>query len=126
MTAALRPGGFGAIVHATTASRYLRFAEAYRATFAPEATPFTSAEQVTDALRAAGVAPSSSTLRYTVGTGDRAVLEGFLQRCVFDDTVDLAAMETQEPLAGYLAACRDGRAHRFEQDVHVITWTAPA
>ena len=67
MTEALRPGGFGAIVHATTGSHYLRFAEAFRATFAPEVTPFTSAEQVTDALRAAGVTPSSTTLRYTVG-----------------------------------------------------------
>jgi SAM-dependent methyltransferase len=126
MVAAQRPGGFGAIVHATTASHYLRFAEAFRAAFAPEATPFTSAEQVTDALRAAGVEPSATTIRYTVGSEDRAVLEGFLQRCVFDDTVDLAAMEAREPLAGYLAACRDGGGYRFEQEVHVITWTVAA
>jgi SAM-dependent methyltransferase len=126
MTEALRPGGFGAIVHATTGSHYLRFAEAFRASFAPETTPFTSAEQVTDALRAAGVDPSSSTLRYTVGTDDRAVLEGFLQRCVFDDSVDLATMEAQEPLAAYLASCRDDGAYLFQQEVHVITWSATA
>lgn len=124
MAAALRPGGFGAVVHATTASHYLRFAEAFRTAFAPGTTPFTSAEQVTDALRACGADPSSTTIRYTVGTDDRAVLEGFLQRCAFDDTVDLATMEATDPVAGYLAGCRDGDGHRFTQEVRVITWTA--
>jgi hypothetical protein len=59
-----------------------------------------------------------------VGTDDRAVLEGFLQRCVFDDTVDLATMEAREPLAGYLASCRHEGAYLFEQEVHMITWAA--
>ena len=35
-------------------------------------------------------------------------------------------MEAQEPLAGYLASCRDDGTYRFQQDVHVITWTATA
>lgn len=126
MAAALRPGGFGAVVHATTASHYLRFADAFRRAFAPAGTPFTSAEQIVDALRTCGVEPATSTIHYSVGTDDRAILEGFLQRCAFDDTVDLDTMEVDEPVAAYLAACRDGRGHRFRQEVDVITWEAPA
>ncbi|MCD2191835.1 class I SAM-dependent methyltransferase [Actinomycetospora endophytica] len=126
MHAALRPGGFGAIVHATTASHYLRFAEAFAATFAPDAVPFTSADQVTDALTAAGAAPRATTIRYQVGNGERAVVEGFLQRCVFDDSVSLDRMETVGPVGDYLAECRVSGDYRFDQEVDVITWEVPA
>lgn len=126
MTAALRAGGLGAVVHATSASHYVRFAEAFRATFAPDATPFTTAEEVSAALSAAGVTPSVATLHYTVGSDDRAVLEGFLQRCAFDETVPLARMESEGVCADYLASCRTPDGYRFAQEVHVITWEAPA
>ena len=127
MVRALRVGGFGAVVHATSSSHYMRFAEAFRATFAPGATPFTVAEEVLDALVGAGASASIDSLHYTVGSDDRAVLEGFLQRCAFDDTVDLARMEAEGPCAEYLAGCRteDG-GYRFAQDVLVITWEAGA
>jgi SAM-dependent methyltransferase len=124
MAAALRPGGFGAVVHATTGSHYLRFADAFRATFAPDATPFTTAEQVATALDAAGAGTSVATLRYSVGHHDRAVVEGFLQRCAFDDTVDLTRMEAEGPCAEYLAGCRGAEGYRFDQEVHVLTWEA--
>ena len=122
MVAALRPGGFGAVVHATTASHYLRFAEAFRAGHAPGSTPFTSAEQVAAALRAAGVDPAVRTLTYPVGSADRGIVEGFLQRCVFDDSVPLARMEDGGPTGEYLAGCRSQAGYRFVQEVHVITW----
>ncbi len=122
MVAALRPGGFGAVVQATTTSHYLRFAELFRAEFAPDATPFTSAEQVADALVAAGVTPTAGVLRYTVAHPDRAVVEGFLQRCVFDDSVPLERMESAGALGEYLAGCRGPDGYRFTQDVHVLTW----
>lgn len=51
MVAALRPGGFGAVAQASSRSHYLTFYDAYRASFAPEATPYTDAEGVTEALR---------------------------------------------------------------------------
>ena len=73
MVAALRPGGFGAVVHAASASHYLRFAELFRASFAPDSTPFCSAEQVLDALGRAGVEPVVTPIEYTVGTDDRAI-----------------------------------------------------
>jgi len=53
----------------------------------------------------------------------RAVIEGFLHRCAFDDTVSLEQMEATEPLAAYLAACRatDG-CYEFRHEAHLITW----
>ncbi len=122
MVAAQRPGGFGAIVHATAASHYLRFAEAFRATFAPASVPFTTAAQVAGALAAAGVTPQVTTLHYDVGHPDRAVIEGFLQRCVFDDTVSLRRMEAEGAVGAYLATCAGEEGYRFSQVVDVLTW----
>jgi SAM-dependent methyltransferase len=126
MVAALRPGGFGAIVHATSASHYLRFASAFRTTFAPDSVPFTGAGQVRAALAAAGVVPAVTTMRYDVGHADRAVVEGFLQRCVFDDSVPLDRMEDEGAVGAYLSGCvdGDGDGYRFTQVVDVITWEA--
>jgi SAM-dependent methyltransferase len=126
MVAATRPGGFGAIVHATSASHYLRFAAAFRSTFAPDSVPFTSAGQVRAALAAAGVMPTVTTMRYDVGHADRAVVEGFLQRCVFDDSVPLDRMEDEGAVGAYLDGCGDGEGYRFTQVVDVITWEAAA
>jgi SAM-dependent methyltransferase len=126
MVAALRPGGFGAIVHATSASHYLRFASAFRTTFAPDSVPFTGAGQIRAALAAAGVVPAVTTMRYDVGHADRAVVEGFLQRCVFDDSVPLDRMEDEGAVGAYLSGCvdGDGDGYRFTQVVDVITWEA--
>jgi SAM-dependent methyltransferase len=123
MVAALRPGGLGVVAQASARSHYLAFYEAYRATFAPDATPYTDAEGVAAALRALGVEPSVTVLRYETGSADRAVVEGFLQRCAFDDTVSLHRMETEGPLGEYLARCRadDGR-YTFRHEAHLMTW----
>jgi SAM-dependent methyltransferase len=123
MAAALRPGGLGMVAQAAAASHYLAFYEAYRATVDHPVTPFTTAEQVVDALRGLGLAPAVRTLRYRTGSADRAVVEGFLQRCAFDGSLPLAAMESRGPLAGYLAGCRDGGAYTFAHQVELITWT---
>jgi SAM-dependent methyltransferase len=124
MAAAVRPGGFGAVVQAATSSHYLRFAELYRAQYAPDATPFSSVEQVAASLAAAGVTAAADPIRYTVSASDRAVVEGFLQRCVFDDAVSLERMESDGPLGEYLAGCRGPEGYRFTQDVRVLTWRA--
>ena len=54
MNGALRAGGLGAVGQATSRSHYLRVYDAYRASHAPEATPYTSAEGVADGLRGLG------------------------------------------------------------------------
>lgn len=126
MVAALRPGGFGAVAQASSRSHYLTFYDAYRASFAPDATPYTDAEGVASALRAAGAPVEIQVLHYRTGTSDRAVAEGFLQRCAFDNTVSLEQMEASELLGEYLAGCRglDG-AYAFQHEAHLITWQQP-
>ena len=123
MVAALRPGGFGVVAQATSHSHYLVFYQAYRATFAPDATPYTDAEEVAEALRGAGARVEVAALRYRTGSADRAVVEGFLRRCAFDDTVSLERMEADGPLGDYLRGCRraDG-GYEFEHEAHLLTW----
>jgi SAM-dependent methyltransferase len=125
MAAALRPGGFGVVAQASARSHYLAFYEAYRATYAPTVAPYTDAEGVADALRGCGAEIRVQVLPYRTSSADRGVVEGFLQRCAFDDTVSLAQMESDGPLADYLAGCRgpDG-AWTFTHEAHLITWSA--
>lgn len=118
--AALRPGGLGFVAQATARSHYLAFYDAFRAGVR-DATPYTSAEQVADALRSVGGDVRTQTVSYTSGTDDRAVAEGFLQRCAFDDTVSLAEMEAAPVLGDYLAGCRDSSGrYAFEHEVMLI------
>lgn len=120
MVAALRPGGLGMVAQATSSSHYLTVYEAYRADH--EATPFTSAEEVLAGLRGLGATPAVRLLRYRTASADRAVVEGFLQRCLFDDTITLAGMEAGGPLGDYLAGCRDAAGYHFDHEVALITW----
>jgi hypothetical protein len=122
MDTAVRPGGLGMVAQATAASHYLRVYEAYRAD--REATPFTSADEVIEGLRGIGVDPRVRLVRYATGSADRAVVEGFLQRCLFDDTLPLAEMEARGPLADYLAGCRDAAGtYSFQHEVALVTWS---
>jgi SAM-dependent methyltransferase len=123
MVAALRPGGFGAVAQASARSHYLAFYEAYRAAHAPGVTPYTDAESVAAALRAAGARVRVQALGYRTGSTDRAVVEGFLQRCAFDDTVSLGRMESDGPLGEYLEGCRGpGGRYTFTHEAHLMTW----
>ncbi len=117
---ALKPGGLGVVAQATARSHYLAFYDAYRAGVNP-ATPYTSAEQVRDALRAAGAQVREQLITYTTGTADRVVAEGFLQRCAFDDRYSLDEMEQAPVLGEYLAGCRqpDG-SYRFDHEVALL------
>lgn len=116
----LRPGGLGFVAHATARSHYLAFYDAYRAGVRSR-TPYTTAEQVADALRAAGGDVRTQLVTYTSGTPDRAVAEGFLQRCAFDDTVSLDEMESAPVLGDYLSAHRDAAGrYDFEHEVMLI------
>ena len=128
MAAVLRPGGLGVVAQATSRSHYLVLYDAYRAAHAPTATPFTTAERVDAALRAAGAQPERRTLAYRTEGDDRAVVEGFLQRCLFDDSLALDAMLAPGPhgdeLAAYLDGCRRGDRWTFEHEVDLLTWDA--
>ena len=125
--AAIAPGGFGFVAHAARASHYLRFYEEFLDDFrGGEGTPYTSSEEVIAGFQYAGARDRMQTLRIDyhgeVPLDDRATVEGYLQRCAFDDTVSLEAMEAGERLGPYLAECRDEAAGlwRFEQHVDLI------
>jgi len=120
LVAVLRPGGLGVVAQATSRSHYLSFDDAYRAGVRP-ATPYTSAEQVRDALRRAGAEVREQRIEYTTGSADRAVAQGFLQRCAFDDGLSLEQMEAAPVLGEFLAGCRgpDG-SYSFHHEVALL------
>lgn len=99
-------------------------------------TPYVSSDDLIAELRAQGAEPDVRRLRYdhVIADEDTAVLEGYLQRCLFDDTVPLAALLEAPVLGPYLAASHDPRAgvYRFHQEVDCVVlhtrgafpWTA--
>lgn len=120
LVAARRPGGLGMVAQATSRSHYLTFFDAFRGAGHPS-TPYSSAEQVRDALRDAGAAVREQRITYATGTSDRRVAEGFLQRCAFDDSVTLEQMETAPVLGDYLAGCRDrAGSYSFDHEVSLL------
>jgi SAM-dependent methyltransferase len=118
--AALAPGGLGFVAQATSASHYLVFYDAFRAGVR-DATPYTTGEQVRDALVRAGADVRDQRVTYRTTSSDRSVVEGFLQRCAFDDSVGLEEMEAAPVLGDYLASCRgcDG-SWTFEHEAALL------
>ncbi len=114
------------IAHAYADAHYLAFQRLFLVAFdrAGE-TPYASAEDVMAALTAIGAAFTTTDIVYENGTDgdDRAVVEGYLQRCVFDDRVSLEAMEAADGVGAYLADCRAGGGWRFRQRVALIAIT---
>lgn len=122
---AIAPGGLGAVAQATSASHYLVVDEAFRQSFDPDGvrTPYTSAEQVRDALQALPVTVTEELLTYrtSVAQDDRATAEGFLQRCVFDDSVSLEQLLADPVVGGYLASCAEDGRWVFDHQVALLT-----
>ena len=61
--------------------------------------------------------------RDLVYADDVDAVEGYLQRCVFDDTASLNEMLSTEPLGEYLRGCRDTSGWRFGQRARLMTVT---
>ena len=116
--------GRGVIAHATSKSHYLRFDAAFREAFGTGRQPYASAEAVEAAAEAAGLAVERQTLRYVAASGDETAVEGYLQRCAFDDTETLASMKAHPVTGAYLAGCRVEDGWRFAQEVRLL-WLAP-
>lgn len=122
----IAPGGLGVIAHSAAVGHYVDFHRRWLAAFDSEATSYIPAEAVVDALRDAGLAPEVQSLRYAsvAGAEDTEAVEGYLQRCVFDDRASLGRMTTTEPVASYLSTCKNADGWRFPQDVWLITVSA--
>jgi SAM-dependent methyltransferase len=126
MLAALAPGGAMLIAQGSREGHYLRVYRHFLDDFRDgEGTMYAASEDLADALRGHGADGLRSVrLSYdqTIALQDTATVEGYLQRCAFDDTVTLAQMLAAPRLGPYLAGCRDEDAGvwRFHQEVDAL------
>ena len=121
--AAIGRNGRGVIAHSAAAGHYIEFQRRYLAAFGQDsAVPYVAAEALADCLRASGAQVDVSELRYdSVARPEHTdAVEGYLQRCVFDDSVSLEAMQSQAPTAEWLAQCQTSDGWYFPQVVHLI------
>jgi SAM-dependent methyltransferase len=129
---AIGPEGFGFMAQGAHDGHYLAVYRAFlEGVRGGGGTPYLSGEQVADALTAAAadreLVPSVRHLRYEhrVAFEQEALLEGYLQRCLFDDSLPLEQLLAAPVLGEYLAGCRDeaAGAYRFPQDVLCLSLT---
>jgi SAM-dependent methyltransferase len=130
--AALAPHGVALIAQGTVDGHYLAFYRAFlEGIRGGEGTPYVSCEELTEAIGvAAKPGPHELEVRrlsydHVVDQADHDVVEGFLQRCAFDDSVTLEQMLAAPVLGEYLAGCRDDEAGvwRFHQEVDLVLLT---
>lgn len=123
---AIGTDGIGVIAHASEQGHYIRFHREFLSSFGgdPEQL-YSSAEQVRCALEDAGAGVETHPLAYTNGAPDseREAVEGFLQRCAFDDRYSLEQMLARQPLADYLESCLTQDQWRFPQRVDLMIVT---
>jgi SAM-dependent methyltransferase len=116
-------GDIGFIAHASADAHYLRFYRHYLDAFREgEGTPYTTAEQIIATLRQMGAHIDTLEIDYENGapSAQWQQVEGYLQRCVFDDSVSLQQM-LDHPITGdYLSTCRRTNDWRFAQKVQLI------
>jgi SAM-dependent methyltransferase len=125
MLTALAPGGALLIAQGSREGHYLRVYRHFLDDLREgQGTMYAAAEDLADALRAHGAAPRTVRLAYdhTIALTDAATVEGYLQRCVFDDSVSLTQMLEAPRLGRYLRGCRDepSGVWRFHQEVDVL------
>ena len=117
-------GGRGFIAHACAEAHYLAFYRLYLEAFKPgeDIAPYTTAEQVVTALSTLGADVTLRDIEYVNGTANETYeqVEGYLQRCLFDDDISLEAL-LSHPLTGdYLRQCQRDGQWQFSQRVKLI------
>jgi SAM-dependent methyltransferase len=116
-------GDIGFIAHASADAHYLRFYRHYLDAFRDgQGTPYTSAEQIIAVLKQLDVSFETLEINYENGApaAQWQQVEGYLQRCVFDDAISLRQMLDHPVTGDYLASCRRDDAWRFAQRVQLI------
>ncbi len=131
MCSALSRDGLGFVAQGLREGHYVAFYDHYRVSLcAGQGTPYSDGAQVEAALRDLRMLVRTRQLDYTtVVPAERwDLLESYLQRCAFDDTVGLDEMSRREPLASYLAACHDPASgeYRFPQRVGLTLFSHTA
>ena len=119
------PAGWTFLAQGARSGHYLRVYEAFlEGVRGGAGTPYVAGADLVAALGALGAAPAVRRLSYdhVVADGETAVLEGYLQRCLFDDTVALAELLEAPVLGPYLASAHDAGAgvYRFHHEVDLV------
>jgi hypothetical protein len=125
MVAALAPGGALLIAQGSREGHYLRFYRHFLDdVHEGQGTMYAASEDLAEALRACGADPQAVRLSYdhTTALENAAIVEGYLQRCAFDDSVSLQEMMVAPHLGPYLRDCRDEDTGlwRLHQEVDVL------
>tara|TARA_B100000963_G_scaffold349202_1_gene357915 strand:- start:195 stop:1031 length:837 start_codon:yes stop_codon:yes gene_type:complete len=113
----------GFIAHASEKSHYLNFYMHYLNGFkGGSGEPYSSAEQILQTLKEIDIPFRVKRITYENGISENAFLqvEGYLQRCIFDDTIDLEAMLRNSVTGPYLRGCIKDGQWRFKQQVMLI------
>ena len=113
----------GFIAHASEESHYLNFYRHYLNGFkGGSGEPYSSAEQILQTLEEIGIPFRVETITYENGVSESASIqvEGYLQRCIFDDTIDLKAMLRNSTTGPYLESCLNNGQWSFKQQVMLI------
>lgn len=118
---AIAPQGSGFIAHACNDAHYLSFYRMYLDSVKKgEGTPYTNAEQVEQALQTLGAQCQSRDISYVATAVDDGAVEGYLQRCLFDDSLSLQDMLRDPVMGPYLKDCRSASGWQFRQRVKMI------
>lgn len=113
----------GFIAHATKNSHYIRFYQSYLDGFKDVATqPFSAAEQIIDIFSGLKKKIEVKKISYqnTVSKNSGKLLEGYLQRCLFDNTISLEMMLENPCTGAYLDECLKDETWCFNQEVLLI------
>ncbi|MEM7675052.1 MAG: class I SAM-dependent methyltransferase [Myxococcota bacterium] len=121
---AVRPGGEIFIAHAHRDGHYVAFYQRFLNDFRDgRGTPYCAVEDIVAAFERLGVTCTVQTLDYENGAAASAAdtIEGYLQRCVFDSSIDLPALMRAPSTGAYLSECRRDDQWRFRQRVGLLT-----
>ena len=116
-------GGAGFIAHARAKSHYLEFYQHYLSGFrGGVGARYSSSEQIINMLKKIGVALEIKEISYTntATKTKESVVERYLQRCLFDDTLSLNDMLANPVTGPYLDKCYNDGVWQFAQNVTMI------
>lgn len=127
MLTSLKTTGLGFIAHASRDAHYVHFHDLYlQSRSSGDAEPYSTGEQIADVLQAK-VDPAQLqcwSIEYEgrLDLDDRDTAEGYLQRCLFDDTISLDEMLADEAMGAHLRSCMDKSegSWRFPQKVWLM------
>jgi SAM-dependent methyltransferase len=121
--------GAGFIAHASASSHYLKFYQQYLSGFKGDVGAlYSSSEQIIAVLKKNGVALDIKEINYTntAPLTEKRMVERYLQRCLFDDTVSLKDMLANPVTGPYLEKCCKNGVWQFPQCVTLIFLNASA